>query len=242
MSTERSTIVLNDLSVEVVRKDIKNLHLGVYPPKGRVRVAAPLAMSDDAVRLAVIGKLGWIRRQRATFEHQPRLPEPEAVSGESLYLFGQRYRLRVLVTDGRPKVTSRGKTWLDLHVRGSATDVERRAVLDRWYRSQLRSAMEPLTTQWEETLGVSAEFWGVKRMKTKWGSCNSADRRIWINSELAKKPVACLEYIVVHELVHLREPKHNDRFTALLDTHLPDWRQRRILLNSGPLSHENWTY
>ena len=226
----------------MVRKDIKNLHLSVYPPKGRVRVAAPLAMSDDAVRVAVIGKLGWIRRQREAFKRQPRLAEPEAVSGESLYLFGKRYRLRVVTIDGRTQVLVPNKTRVELHVRDGASDNDRLTALDRWYRKELRAALTPLVDQWEPALGVSARFWGVKRMKTKWGSCNSADRRIWVNSELAKKPLSCLEYIVVHELIHICEPKHNERFISLMDTHLPDWPQRRTLLNTSPLAHEDWTY
>jgi predicted metal-dependent hydrolase len=242
VSTETRTIRIRTLTVEVVRKDIKNLHLGVYPPNGRVRVAAPLAVSDDAIRLAVIGKLAWIRRQREKFEKQPRQTAREAVSGESHYVFGRRYRLSLIDTTGRPQVVLRTKTKMELHVPRRATKAERLAVLDRWYREQLRSLAGPLLDEWQDSLGVRVGFWGVKRMKTKWGSCNHQTRRIWLNSELSKKPLSCIEFVVVHELAHLIEDNHGDRFVALMDKHLPDWRQRRRLLDSSPLAHESWTY
>jgi predicted metal-dependent hydrolase len=214
----------------------------VYPPNGRVRVAAPLAVSDDAVRLAVIEKLAWIRRQREKFASQPRQTEREAVSGESHYVFGRRYRLNVVKTTGRPGVVLRTKSKMELHVPSRYSRARRQAVLDKWYREQLRTAASPLLEHWQETLGVQLEFWGVRRMKTRWGSCNHTTRRIWLNSELAKKSTSCLEYIVVHELVHLLEPRHGQRFVELMDTHLPDWRQRRNTLNSSPLANEDWTY
>lgn len=242
MSTETKTIRVKNLTVEVVCKDIKNLHLGVYPPNGRVRVAAPLALSDDAIKLAVIGKLGWIRRQREKLELQPRQTAREAVTGETHYVFGRRYRLSLISTTGRPQVLLRTKTKMELHAPTLAITAERLAVLDRWYREQLRAAAAPLLEKWQDALKVRLEFWGVKRMKTKWGSCNNQTRRIWLNSELAKKPLVCLEYIVVHELVHLIDPIHGERFMALMHEHLPDWRQRRDLLNSSPLANETWTY
>lgn len=242
MSTDTKSIRIRNLNVEVVRKDIKNLHLGVYPPNGRVRVAAPLAVSNQAIRLAVIGKLAWIRRQREKFDNQPRQTAREAVSGESHYLFGRRYRLNIMNTTGRPQVLLPTKTKMELHVPKRASKAERLAVLDKWYRQQLRLAAEPLLEEWQNSLGVRLEFWGVKRMKTRWGSCNHQASRIWLNAELAKKPLACLEYIIVHELLHLIEPTHNDRFIALLDSNLPDWRIRRRTLNSAPLSNEHWTY
>lgn len=242
MSTETTTILVRDIPVEVIRKNIKNLHVGVYPPGGRVRVAAPLAVSDEAVRLAVVGKLAWIRRQREAFENQPRQTEREAVTGESHYVFGRRCLLRVVSSESRPDVTFPTKTRMELHVRPGALTEERTKVLDRWYRRQLRQEAEPLLEKWQAELEVAASFWGIKRMKTKWGSCNHENGRIWINSELAKKPVACLEYIIVHELLHLIEPKHSDRFAQLLEAHLPDWRGRKKQLNSAPLAHEDWSY
>lgn len=242
MSTEGREIRVNDLPVEVVRKPIKNLHLGVYPPNGRVRVAAPLAVSDDAVRLAVIGKLRWIRRQQARFEGQSRQSRREMVSGESHYFLGRRYRLRVIEHSGANKVVLRNRSFLELHVRPGTSTEQREQVLHRWYRRHLRGLITPLLDKWQPVLGVEVAGWGVKKMKTRWGSCNSEARRIWLNLELAKKPVQCLEYILVHELTHLLERRHTERFHALMDQHLPAWRLHREELNRAPLAHEDWDY
>lgn len=240
MSTEPHRLTVGGLTVEVVRKDIKNLHLGVYPPNGRVRVAAPLVVSDEAVRLAVIGKLGWIQRQQAKFEAQPRQSPREMISGESHYFLGQRYRLRVLAYTGPPRIRCSGADFLDLFVRPETTVAQRRRVLEDWYREQLRGQIPALLTQWQPALGVAAAEWGIKKMKTRWGSCNIRARRVWFNLELAKKPARCLEYVVVHELVHLLERNHNARFKALMDQHLPTWRTCREELNRAPLGHEQW--
>ena len=235
-------MTVSGIAVDVVRKDIKNLHLGVYPPAGRVRVAAPLVVSDEAVRLAVLDKLGWIKRQRAQFARQPRQSEREMVNGESHYFLGQRYRLRVHEQEGKPRVAVRGVASLDLFVRPGTAPDQREAVLLAWHREQLKVLASGLLAQWQPAIGVQVAAWGVKKMKTKWGSCNAEARRIWLNLELAKKPVQCLEYIVVHELVHLLERRHSDQFSALMDRHLPDWRSRRALLNGAPLGHEEWGY
>jgi len=240
-ATRKHQITISGMKVEVVRKAIKNLHLGVYPPHGRVRVAAPLAVSDDAVRLAVIGKLGWIKRQRAKFEAQPRQSQREMVSGESHYFLGQRYRLRVVEHDGPARIALRGKASIDLFVRRDTTAEKREAVLHCWYREQLNALIPPLLEKWQP-VGVQVAAWGIRKMKTKWGSCNANARRIWLNLELAKKPVRCLEYIIVHELVHLLERHHNDRFHALMDDCMPTWRLRRVELNRGLLAHQDWDY
>lgn len=240
MSTERNVLTVRGLTVDVDRKDIKNLHLGVYPPDGRVRVAAPLHVSDDAVRLAVIGKLAWIRRQRDKFTKQSRQTEREAVTGESHYVLGRRYRLNVFEVEASQQVVLRTKTKMELYVRPSSTPEQRLAVLDRWYRGELRQILQPMLAEWQTTIGVTPTFWGIKRMKTKWGSSKHDEGRIWFNSELAKKPVGCIEYIVVHELVHLLESTHGPRFIDLMDQFLPDWRSRRDTLNSQPLSTEAW--
>jgi len=242
MSTDGHQIIVHGLAVSVVRKDIKNLHLGVYPPHGRVRVAAPLRISDDAVRLAVIGKLRWIKRQRARFETQPRQSRREMVSGESHYFLGQRYRLRVSTREGAGKVLVRNRSTIELHVRPEASAEQRERVLQRWYRDQLKALIPPLIEKWQEALGVRVADWRVKRMKTRWGTCNAKAQRIWLNLELAKKPVQCLEYIIAHELVHLIERRHNGRFIVIMDEHLPQWRLHRAELNSSPLSHETWSY
>lgn len=235
-------ITVSGIAVEVVRKDIKNLHLGVYPPLGRVRVAAPLVVSDEAVRLAVIDRLGWIKRQRAQFAKQPRQSEREMVNGESHYFMGQRYRLRVHEHNAPARVALRGVASLDLFVRPGSTADQRKVILQNWHRNSLRLLIADLLLQWQPKLGVQVAHWGIKKMKTKWGSCNVDARRIWLNLELAKKPVQCLEYIVLHELVHLIERRHNERFTGLMDQHMPDWPQRRKLLNSTLLAHERWDY
>ena len=228
--------------MEVVRKAIKNLHLGVYPPNGRVRAAAPLVLGDDAVRLAVIGKLGWIRRQQARFAAQPRQAEREMVSGESHYFLGRRHRLRVVEGNGPGRVVLRNRAFLELHVRSGSDTQTRERVLHRWYRERLRELVPPLLAKWEPILGVRTASWGIKKMKTRWGACNGPARRIWLNLELAKTPVQCLEYLVVHELAHLTERHHNDRFAALMDRHLPQWRLHRQTLNAAPLGHASWNY
>ncbi len=242
MSTDGVEIRVSGLAVQIVRKDIKNLHLGVYPPNGRVRVAVPLRVSDDAVRLAVVGKLGWIKKQRARFEAQPRESKREVVSGESHYFLGRRYRLRVVELQKAGAVVIRGTNRLELHTARESDAKARERVLQRWYRQRLRELVPPLLTKWEAILGVRASAWGIKRMKTRWGTCNVAAGRIWLNLELAKKPPSCLEYILVHEMVHLVERHHTDRFRQYMDQFMPQWRLQREELNRAPLSHESWSY
>jgi len=236
MNTESRNITVSGLTVEVVRKPIKNLHLGVYPPQGRIRVAAPLAVDDEAVRLAVVGKLGWIKRQRAKFQAQPRQSQRRMVSGESHYFLGQRYRLRVHETTGALRIALRGKATMDLFARPNTSTERRTKVLHDFYRAELRRLLPELLEKWQAELGVEVRTWGIKRMKTKWGTCNIEARRIWLNLELAKKPVQCLEYILVHELTHLLERHHNEHFTGLLDRHLPQWRTLREELNGSVLT------
>lgn len=240
MTIEARRITVGGMNVEVIRKDIKNLHLGVYPPGGRVRVAAPLAVSDNAVRLAVVGKLGWIRRQRAKFAAQPRQSGREMVSGESHYFLGRRFRLRVISNQETSLVLIRNRSTLELHVRPGTSAEQRERVLHRWYRNQLHSLIPELLRKWQIALNVEVSDYRIRRMKTRWGTCNASARRIWINLELAKKPPRCIEYIVAHEVMHLLEKDHNDRFRALLDRHFPDWKQIRAELNQMPLSHQAW--
>jgi len=228
------------LVVDVVRKPIKNLHLGVYPPAGRVRVAAPNSMSDEAVRLAVIDKLGWIKKQRSRFQGQQRQSEREMVTGETHYFFGRRYRLRVVEHDQAGQVWIVNKSKLELAMRPGSSAGDRERVMQQWLRVQLKVQAEPLIGKWQAVVGVEVAEWGVKRMKTKWGSCSIDARRIWLNLELAKKPVECLEYIIVHELAHLLERNHNERFIKIMDRRMPKWRSVRELLNSAPLAHESW--
>lgn len=242
MSSERSELVVGDLHVTVVRKAIKNMHLGVYPPDGHVRVAVPVHVDDEAVRLAVVDKMGWISRQQARFVTQRRQSEREMVSGESHYFLGRRYLLRVIedAKVGRVEVGS-GKH-IEMHVRPDSTQAQRAALLSAFYRKELRRRISPLVDVWAEKIGVQPDGWTVRRMKTRWGSCNPESRRLLFNLELAKKPPLCIEYVVVHELVHLVEPKHTDRFVDLMDKFLPGWRNARDVLNSEPLAHETWSY
>ena len=242
MSIESHQITINGLPVQIIRKAIKNLHLGVYPPNGRVRVAAPLAVSDDAVRLAVISRLGWIKRQRAKFEGQSRQSKREMVSGESHYFQGRRYRLRVIEHDGATKVTMRNNSIIELHARPDTTARKRELALQRWYRQRLKALIPGLLEKWQTILGVEVADWGVKKMKTKWGACSVEGRRVWLNLELAKKTLHCIEYIIVHEMIHLLERKHNEIFISYMDKFLPKWRFYKEELNKSPLRHENWSY
>lgn len=235
MNTETHKITISGLEVDVIRKDIKNFHLGVYPPEGRVRVAAPTIMSEDAIRMAVITRLGWIKKQKKQFEEQEREAPREMVGGESHYYLGQRYRLNVIEHNGPTDVVIRNKSWMDLYVRPSYDVSERQKALNEWYRDQLKDIVPPLLEKWCKALDVEIGGWGIKRMKTKWGSCNPDDRRIWLNLELAKKPVHCLEYVILHELAHLKERQHNDRFVAVMDEMMPKWKMVRGELNQTTL-------
>jgi predicted metal-dependent hydrolase len=203
VTTKRYRIQIRGVPVEVVRKNIKNLHVGVYPPAGRVRVAAPLRLDGDAVRLAVISRLGWIRRQQAGFAQQVRQSQRELATGESHYFQGRRYRLRVIKRDGPPSVRLLTNTTMEMRVRPETNRDKREAVLQQWYRKRLRAQIPPLLAKWETKVGVAVAEVRIKRMKTRWGSCNPSARRIWLNLELVKKPASCLEYILVHEMVHI---------------------------------------
>lgn len=242
MTTKHYSIEVSGISVEIVRKNIKHLHLGVYPPGGRVRAAVPLRLDDDAVRLAVVTRLGWIRQQRQRFTQQERQSQREMVTGESHYFQGKRYRLDVIEHAGPAAVSLPNNRTMELRVRPGADRDKREAVLHEWYRNQLRTQIPPLVTQWEPQIGVTVAEWGIKKMKTRWGTCNIDARRIWLNLELAKKPPTCLEYILVHEMVHFLERHHNERFQELMDQFLPQWRLHREELNRAPLAYEDWDY
>jgi len=235
-------IEVDGLVVDVVRKNIKNLHLAVYPPNGRIRVAAPLRLDDEAVRLAVISRLGWIKRQQTKFKEQERQTAREYVSGESHYFQGARYRLNVILQDAPGKVIIRNRQFIDLYVRPTSTTEKRQRVMSAWYRAYLKETLPALIAKWETTLGVTLAEWGTKQMKTKWGTCTIEAGRIWLNLELAKKSPRSLEYIVVHEMMHLLERLHNDRFRALMNQYLPQWELIRDELNREPLAHEDWEY
>jgi len=242
MSTESHHLTISGITVEVVRKAIKNLHLGVYPPNGRVRVAAPEAMGDEAIRLAVIGKLGWIKKRQTGFAEQERQSLREYVTGETHYYRGKRYRIKVVYQNGPALVSISRLSTINLYVQVGSDTAQRERLLYDWYRCRLKEMVPELLEKWERIIGVEAAAWDVKRMKTKWGTCNVEARRIWLNLELVKKPVHCLEYIIAHELVHLLERNHNDRFTALMGQFMPLWSQYREELNRGPLEYGEWEY
>jgi len=240
MSTASSKLTVRGIDVEIVYKDIKNLHIGVYPPAGRVRVAAPRRVDEDRIRLAVIQRLSWIKRQQKQLRDAVRQSEREMVSGESHYVWGSRLRLRIIERPGRAHVEVDHDRLLLYMPEGSDRET-RTKVLQRWQREELRRAVPPLISKWEPRIGRSVSAWGVKRMKTKWGSCNRESGRVWVNLELAKKPPLCLEYVVVHEMAHLLVRNHGEPFAKLMDTLLPDWRTRRETLNNAPLADEAWS-
>ncbi len=238
MASDRITV--SGIDVHVVRKDIKNLHIGVYPPDGRVRVAVPAHMSDAAIRAAVVTRLLWVKRQRDQLAQAPRQSPREAVSGESHYLLGRRYRMRVVETEGPESVSFQGKSTLLLSVRPGSSTERRLKILDRWYRDQLRAAVAPLLATWSQSLGVTAPTVRLRRMRTRWATINTGTLSLTINTELVKQDPLAVEAIVVHELVHLFEPGHGQTFQRRMDAVLPDWRSRQARLNSAVLAHEEW--
>lgn len=233
-------ILIGNLTVEVVKKDIKNIHLSVHPPEGWVRVASPLSLSDESIRLYVISRMGWIKKQQAQFEAQERQIFRQYVSRESHYFQGERYLLRINYCRGAGYVEITNKGFIDLFVREGSSTEEKRKVMLEWYRQELKAAAQPIIEKWQSKMNLELNDWGVKKMKTKWGTCNIAAKRIWLNLELVKKPLCCLEYIIVHELTHLLERHHNDKFIGHLDNFLPQWRYYRTELNRMPLTYEDW--
>lgn len=242
MNTSRCQIEVSGIAVQIVRKNIKNLHVGVYPPDGRVRVAAPLQLNDDAVRIALVTRLGWIKRQRSKFNEQERQSRREMVSGETHYFSGRPFRLKVIERDGPQHVRVLNNQWLELSARPGATALEKEHVLVKWYRDSLREAIPPLLQEWENRIGVHVNDWRIRKMKTRWGGCNAEQGCMWLNLELAKKPSRCLEYIIVHEMVHLIERHHNERFAVLMNQFLPQWQLYKDELNRHPLGHADWDY
>jgi len=232
-------MTVDDLEVDVIYKSIKNIHIGVYPPMGRVRVAAPAHLDEERVRLAVVKRLAWIKRQRDRLQRAERQSEREMVTGESHYVWGRRYRLHIIDEPGRPRLSvDRGR--LTMQVPPGTDAGERRHLLQAWERQQLRKRLAELIDKWAAVIGCDVRAWGVRRMKTKWGTCSRSSGRLWFNLELAKKDPRCLEYIVVHEMTHTIEPDHGERFVKLMDAFMPDWRSRRDELNDAPLSEERW--
>ncbi|NMG16917.1 M48 family metallopeptidase [Aromatoleum bremense] len=232
---------LGDMQIEVIRKDIKNLHLSVLPPQGKVRIAAPLHMNLDTIRVFAISKLAWIRSQQRKMQAQEREAPREYLDRESHYVWGRRYLLERVEKDGAPSIELEHSK-LVMQVRPGTDEAHCQAILEAWYREQIRAAVPELIAKWEPVMGVKVGRVFVQRMKTKWGSCNPASRAIRLNTDLARKPAQCLEYILVHEMTHLLEPTHNARFTALMALFLPQWEHLRKQLNQLPVRHEEWGY
>ena len=227
--------------MDVVLKDIKNLHLSVHPPTGRVRISAPKRMRIDTIRVFAISKLDWIKQQQTKLREQERETPRDYVDRESHYVWGKRYLLTVSERNEPPSIELKHSRML-LQVRPGADEDKRQALVEEWYREQLREAVPALLARWQPLLSVEVERFFVQRMKTKWGSCNHKARTIRLNTELAKKPAECLEYIVLHELVHLVEPTHNARFVAQMDQFMPKWQLHRQALNRLPVRREKWSY
>jgi predicted metal-dependent hydrolase len=240
VSTDVSQINLGDIAVDVVLKDIKNLHLSVHPPTGRVRISAPKRMRMDTIRVFAISKLAWIRRQQTKLREQERETRREYVERESQYVWGKRYLLAIVESEEPPSIELTHSR-LVLRLRPRTGEDKKNSLVEEWYREQLKEAVPPLIARWQSLLDVRVERFFVQRMKTRWGSCNSKTRSIRLNTDLAKKPRACLEYLVVHEMIHLIEPTHNSRFVALMDQSMPQWRTVRELLNRLPVRHDDWS-
>ncbi len=234
-------VVIGDIPVDVVLKDIRNIHLSVHPPAGRVRLSAPVGMDINTLRLYAISRLGWIKKQQRKLCGQERETPREYLNRESHYLWGKRYLLKIVEREAPSAVDVQHSAIL-LYIRPDASQEKKQSVLDAWYRKQLKAAIPDLIALWEKRVVVRVNEFGIKKMKTKWGTCNPDARRIWVNLELSKKPKECLEYIVVHEMVHLLEHHHNERFIALMDAILPKWRSLRDDLNRLPVKHEEWEY
>ena len=236
-----ATIKLGDIDVDVTHKDIKNVHLSVYPPTGRVRISAPRHMSPETIRVFAISKLSWIRQQKKKLLGQERETQRDYIDRESHHVWGKRYLLKVVELEAAPCVEQKHSN-LILQVRPGSDWAKKQTVMAQWYRSLVKEATPPLIAKWESLIGVNVARFFVQHMKTKWGSCNNKARTIRLNTDLAKKPADCLEYVVVHELVHLLEPTHNARFVALMDRFMPKWRLHREKLNRAPLAHADWRY
>ena len=234
-------ITLGEISIDVVKKNIKNIHLSVYSPEGRVRISVPLRMDLDTIRVFALTKLDWIRKHQHKLREQVRETPREYLDRESHYLWGRRYLLKVEERDTVPYVTLRHDMMV-LHIRPDTNEERRQATLAEWHREKLTEAVPPLLAKWEPLMGVRVEKFFLQKMKTKWGSCNYPSRNIRLNTELAKKPLECLEYIVVHEMAHLLEPSHNSRFTAFMDRFMPQWRQYREMLKKLPLVSQEWDH
>ena len=229
-------VLISDIQIEIIKKDIKNMHLSVLPPDGKVRVSAPNNLSDESIIMFVKTKLGWIKKQQEKFELQPRQSEREYVSGETLYVWGHQYFLQVEHNQKKNSLVIEGNKAI-LSVRKESTAKQREKFVNEWYRSLLKTEVEKYLPKWEAITGLYCDSWQSKYMITKWGTCNTSTRKIWLNLQLAKKPKECLEYVILHELAHLKVKNHGPDFVAILDLHMPYWRECKKMLNDSKLDY-----
>jgi len=229
-------VLISDIQIEIIKKDIKNMHLSVLPPDGKVRVSAPNNLSDESIIMFVKTKLGWIKKQQEKFELQPRQSEREYVSGETLYVWGHQYFLQVEHNQKKNSLVIEGNKAI-LSVRKESTAKQREKFVNEWYRSLLKTEVEKYLPKWEAITGLYCDSWQSKYMITKWGTCNTSTRKIWLNLQLAKKPIECLEYVILHELAHLKVKNHGPDFVAILDLHMPYWRECKKMLNDSKLDY-----
>lgn len=232
---------LGEITIDIVQKEIQNLHLSVYPPHGRVRISAPIRMDLHTIRVYAISKLSWIRKQKKRYESQERETTRDFIYRESHYFLGRRYLLRVFETTGDPRIELKHNT-IDLHSLQTSLREKKKELMQEWYRKKLRAIVNPLFDKWLNRLGLADVDFSIRIMKTRWGSCNQLKRKIWLNLELAKKPIECIEFIVIHELIHIFEKNHTPRFKALMNHHFPNWKRLREDLNKLPVSHIDWKY
>ncbi|MBC7389484.1 MAG: M48 family metallopeptidase [Opitutaceae bacterium] len=232
---------LGDIKIDLIQKNIKNVHLSVMPPYGDVRISAPLHLTEETIRLYAISKLSWIKKEQKKIRSQARESKREFINKETHYFQGRKYLLEIIEDDLQSKIVLQ-KKHIQLFVKPNTNTEQCQLIFNEWYRSHLKKVIPTMIKKWEKILGVELRGFGIKQMKTKWGTCNIEVKRIWLNLELAKKPLHCLEYIVVHELVHLLERNHNERFLALMNKFLPDWRELKSELNKLPVSHSDWGY
>jgi hypothetical protein len=240
MNTKGSRMKVRNLEIHTVKKDIKNIHLGVYPPNGRIRVAAPIKTTDETIKLLVISKMPWIKKQQAKFDRQERQTKREYVSGESHFFMGNRYLLNVVHTNSAPKIEIKRKTRIDMYINPQATLKKREELMDSFYRSELKKQIPILIRKWEKKTGVHVKEFRIRKMKTKWGTCNPKCQRVWFNLELAKKPLRCIEYVLVHEMTHLIEKNHTEGFKYLMKSFMKQWDQYKEELNNSPLGYSKW--
>lgn len=239
---EKQSISIRGITVQVVKKNVKNLHISALPPNGNVRITAPLKMQDEAIRMAVISRSSWIKKQQTKFKNQERQSRREYVSGESHYFLGKPYRLKVETSPDKPAIFIRSKTQMVMQISKNSSSESRGELLTKWYRAQLKNTLEKLIPKWEKKMKAKLNKFGIRHMKTRWGSCSQEQKSIWLNLELIKKPSTSIEYVLVHELCHLKEKKHNDAFLALMDKYIPKWRMYKDELNKLPLAYEKWSY